>query len=291
MLHSKPLTATRRPDLLSLMHAETRVHHGKVSDSLAGKPVDEGCYSLAQDQFLLRAKEFSILYSKGEGITIDLRDDVARGAMELMMAGSVRAAIASINGLFPFHASALAIRDRVVAFTGPSGSGKSTIVAALNRGGVPIYCDDTLIIDPERDPPTCLPGHKRLKLWPDAVDLTGAEAMDLVSEQYRKFYCTVGGGDLADPLPLGAIVLLQEGEATQLERLAGGARIAAIMDDHYTAALHQAANGYDRAGRLALLAALARSVPVWRFTRPFSRDRFTATTDFLFDQLDRLITP
>ena len=58
----------------------------------------------------------------------------------------------------------------VFAFAGPSGSGKSTLIAALGQLGLPMFCDDTLVLDlGEPDIVICLPGHKRLKLTPEAL--------------------------------------------------------------------------------------------------------------------------
>lgn len=277
-------------DLLSLIARETQLHRGSVSRVLDGEAVPPGHHRLSGCEFMLCAERFALHYRKGEGVTVDLAEPEARGQMELMLAGSMRAAIACLNGLFPLHASAMAVNGRVIAFSGPSGSGKSTLAAALNRRGFALYCDDTLVLDPNPSPPVCLPGHKRLKLWPDAVELTGCDPLDLVSEHYRKYYCTPGGCDVTEPLPLGALVRIEQGQELALVLLRGGQRIAAIADDHYTVALHQAAQGYGAQGRLALLSRLAASVPVYRFTRPFSRSAFERSTEFLIDQLDRLAT-
>lgn len=274
---------------MSVMALETRVEEGDVPETLEdGVSVPSGQHRLAGSEFLVRAERFAIHYRKGAGIRFALHDESAFPDMELVLAGSVRSAVAAINGLFPLHASGVAIGGQVIAFAGPAGSGKSTLVAALNARSLPLYCDDTLLLDPRCSPPLCLPGHKRLKLWPDSIDLAEARALELVSPAYPKYYCSVGGGDIADALPLGAIVGLAQGDGMAFEPLRGGARIAALAHDHYTLDLHQAAQGYGPQGRLGWLARIAGAVSVYRFTRPFTRDNFAAGTGFMMQQLEGL---
>lgn len=276
-------------DPMSLMALETRVEEGKVPETLEdGVEVPAGQYRLVGHEFLVRGGNFAVHYRKGGGVRFALDDASACPDMELVLAGSVRSAVAAINGLFPLHASAVAVEGMAIAFVGPAGSGKSTLVAALNARSVPLYCDDTLLLDPAASPPLCLPGHKRLKLWSDSVDLAEARALDLVSPTYRKYYCSVGGGDIAHTLPLGAIVDLAQGDGMAFEPLRGGARIAALAHDHYTLDLHQAALGYGPQGRLDWLARIAGAVPVYRFTRPFNREKFAAATGFMMQQLEGL---
>jgi hypothetical protein len=279
------------PDPLLMMERESRTQEGKVPLTLAdGIEVPPGQYRLANAEFLSRGRDFAIHYKRGEGVRFELDGQEARPDMELVLAGTVRSAIAAINGLFPLHASAVAIGGKVFAFCGPTGSGKSTLVAALNGRSVPLFCDDTLLLDTACSPPQCLPGHKRLKLWPDAVGLAGASPLDLVSPSYRKYYCSAGGGDVAEALPLGGIISLGRGDELAFAPLQGGARIAALADDHYTLHLHRLARGHGAQDHLASLARIAASVPVHRFTRPFAARHFAAATDFIMQQLEGLGT-
>ena len=276
----------------SRMALESRAAEGEVPATLAdGVAVPPGQYRLAGDEFLVRGRQFAIHYRLGMGVCFALEAATARPELELTLAGSVRAAVAAINGLFPLHASAVACGRGVVAFVGPAGHGKSTLVAALNARSVPLYCDDTLLLDPAVAPPLCLPGHKRLKLWPDAVELAQARALDLVSPAYGKYYCSVSGGDIAEALPLASIVRLEQGGELAFDPLHGGARIAALADEHYTLHLHQLAQGYAPQARLGWLGRIGGAVPVYRFTRPFTRESFAASADFMMQHLEGLGTP
>lgn len=272
----------------SIMQRETRVRHGNVPESIGGVRVAIGFNHLAGDEFLLRESGLACHYRKGKGITVSVDTPGMAGTLELFLAGSVHSAIAAINGFTPIHASAVELGGVAIAFTGAPGAGKSTTAAALRQRGLPIVADDTLVIDAGRAAPVCLPGHKRLKLWPDALALTGMPALQLVSEDYRKFFATEGGSEIDAPLPLGAIVSLEAGNDPAFEPVRGAQRIAVLDDDHYTARYHAVAHGLDRGGRLRALAGLANSVPVFRFSRPLDPDRFAESIDFLLREVSQV---
>lgn len=273
---------------MAVMEREIRVFRGRVPDAIAGQPVASGINRLVGNEFLLRDEGLACFYRKGEGVTVQLDDPRMAGTLELFLAGSVYSAIAAINGLTALHASAVAVGGRAVAFTGAPGAGKSTTAASMRRAGYPIVADDTLVLDTAQQMPVCLPGHKRLKLWPDALEMTGMAGQELVSEDYRKFFATEGGSEIDAPLPLGAIVSLAEGRSAAFEPVRGAARIMVLDDDHYTARHRAIARGLDRAASLKDIARLANSVPVFRFTRPLAREHYDDTASFLAERLGEL---
>jgi hypothetical protein len=194
---------------------------------------------------------------------------------QLWLNGSVYSAIASINGLLPIHASAVAHDGQVFAFTGPSGGGKSTLTAALGQLGLPMFCDDTLVLDlGDPDRIICLPGHKRLKLSAEALALTGADGEEKVGVDIDKYYAEAPAGDVMTALPLAELIFLERGAPMAIEPLFGAARFVRTQDDHYTAELFAAARQFDRAGLFAHRARLARQIPMSRFVRPWNRARF-----------------
>jgi hypothetical protein len=259
-----------------LMERETRVRHGPVDLDRFGIRLEPGNSHLATDSFLLHTPDgLRYFYRKGEGITI-CRDSAADPSEEqLWLNGSVYSAVACINGLVPIHASAVAHGGKVYAFTGPSGSGKSTMIAALGQLGLPMFCDDTLVLDlSDPDIVTCLPGHKRLKLTPEALLLTGARAEELVGTGIDKYYAQAPAGDVMTPLPLTELLFLEPGDSASIERLAGSERFLRTQDDHYTAHLFAAARQFDRAAQFEHRSRLARQIAMSRFTRPWSLARF-----------------
>ena len=194
---------------------------------------------------------------------------------QLWLNGSVYSAVACINGLVPIHASAVAHEGMVYAFTGPSGGGKSTLIAALGRLGFPMFCDDTLVLDLS-DPGAiiCLPGHKRLKLSEEALELTDTEGVEKVAIDIDKYYAEAPAGDVATSLALAELIFLERGTPMAIERLSGAERFVRTQDDHYTAHLFAAARQFDRAALFAHRARLAQQIAMSRFVRPWDRARF-----------------
>lgn len=261
---------------MALMDRETRVRYGPVPHGLSGEPLREQTWHIESDRFLLRGMgDHWFHYRKGEGITIERGANADVSEESLWLNGTLYSAIASINGLMPIHASAVAHEGRVFAFTGPGTAGKSTLVAALGRHGLPMFCDDTLVLDlsdPQRI--ECLPGHKRLKLTESALRLSGAVRQEQVSRTVEKFYALPAGGDVARPLPLAALVFLCDGPAPSLLPVRGGRAMLCLQDDHYTSTLFAKVRQDPPAARFALLARFALQVDLAEFARPRDSQHF-----------------
>lgn len=264
----------------ALLAHEARVRHGAVPHRLGEREIAPGSAGIAGDAFLLRTETgYGLHYRRGHGVTVERSPGADPGEEPLWLNGSTYAAIAAINGYLPFHASAVVWRGRAYAFTGPSGAGKSTLAAALGAHGLPLLCDDTLVLD-VADPARilCLPGHKRLKLAEDAFGLTGARREEKVAAMVDKHYAEPPGGVIRAVVPLVRLSFLEDGDSLAFMPIAGGERIARLNDDHYTAALYAQARGEGLAERFARIAALAARVPMERLARPRDPARFAAVT-------------
>lgn len=259
-----------------LMERETRFVFGRAPRSLKGIPLAPMSWQMEGDSFLLRGVgEHYFHYQKGQGVTIERGPDVDPREEALWLNGSVYSAVASMNGLLAIHASAVAMDGAVVAFTGPAGAGKSTLVAALASRGLPMFCDDTLILDlSDPDRIICLPGHKRLKLRPDAVELTGARPQEKISAALDKFYAEPAAGTVGITLPLESLIFLEEGPEVAITPVAGAERFIRLQDDHQTSRLFAEARRFDRAEHFKHLDRLARQLRMARFIRPRDRERF-----------------
>jgi hypothetical protein len=259
-----------------LLERETRVSYGPVPDHLFDEPLRQTIWQMKPDEFLLRAEgDHYFYYRLGDGITIQRGADADLSEESLWLNGTVYAAIASMNGLLPIHASAVAFENRVFAFTGPAGAGKSTLVAGLGRHRLPMFCDDTLVLDlSDPDRIMCLPGHKRLKLRPDALGMTGAEREEKVSQTYDKFYAIPPAGTWSTALPLAELVFLEEGPEPAITRISGSERFVRMQDDHQTSWLFAAARQFDRGEQFSHRARLARQIEMARFVRPCNAGRF-----------------
>jgi len=259
-----------------LLEREIRVSYGPVPDSLFDAPLENMSWQMKPGEFLLRAEgDHYFFYRPGEGVTVHRGADADISEESLWLNGTVYAAIASMNGLLPIHASAVAFDGAVFAFTGPAGAGKSTLVAALGKHGLPMFCDDTLVLDLSRaDRIMCLPGHKRLKLRPDSFELTGAVREEKVSRTYDKYYGAPAAGTVGTALPIAELIFLEEGPDPAMIRLSGSERFASIYDDHQTLRLFEAARQFDRVEQFAHRARLARQIEMARFVRPRDAARF-----------------
>ncbi|HET9335861.1 MAG TPA: hypothetical protein VFO12_05575 [Sphingomicrobium sp.] len=279
-----------KSDAQLLMERETRVRYGPVDHDQFGYALKPGNSHLERDCYLLRTTDgLSYCYRKGEGITICRADDADLSEERLWLHGSVYSAVACINGLLPVHASAVAHDGKIFAFTGPSGAGKSTLIAALGRLGLPMFCDDTLVLD-LTDPGRIigLPGHKRLKLTPQAVEMTGAEPQEKVGEDIDKYYAVAPAGDIATPLPLTELIFLEEDSTMAMEPISGAERFIRIQDDHYTSHLFAAARQFDRAGQFAHRARLASQIAMYRFSRPMDVRRFEDGVELAASHVTRI---
>jgi hypothetical protein len=273
------------------MERETRTALGTVPHSLFGKPLVEKSWQVRGDEFLLRGEGRHYFYYRvGHGITVERGNCADLSEESLWLNGSVNAAIASLNGLLPIHASAVALDDRVFAFTGPAGAGKSTIIAALGARGFPMFCDDTLVLNLDQpDRIMCLPGHKRLKLTPEAIKLTGVASFERVSLTVDKLYAAPAAGDVGRSLPLAKLIFLEEGSQPAFTPISGAERFLRVQDDHQTTVLFFAANSYDRTDQFAHFSRLARQIEMVRFSRPRDISCFhegiSAAVQYLSDEI------
>ena len=228
-------------DAIDVLRRERRVSDGPVPNKLDRGSFDTG-WAITPEAFLVRHEQFAAIYRKGEGITLD-RGTAAPGMIDLWLNGTIYAAIACLNGLFPIHASAVAVGNKLYAFTGPSGGGKSTLVTALGQLGLPLFCDDTLVLDLRGDALLALPGHKRVKLWPESLALLGMEGTELVSDDYRKFFISTSASDVAEPRKLSGLIHLEWGDEIAWRALSASERFVAFDDDHYTWAKRRSVPG------------------------------------------------
>ncbi|MEP7316316.1 MAG: hypothetical protein ABI667_06445 [Sphingomicrobium sp.] len=259
-----------------LLERETRVSYGAVPAGLFEDPLKQMSWQMGEDAFLLRGEgDHYFYYRPGKGVRVHRGADADVSEESLWLNGSVYSAIASMNGLLPIHASAVAYDGLVYAFTGAAGAGKSTLVAALGKHELPMFCDDTLVLDlscPDRV--MCLPGHKRLKLRDDAFALTGAAKEEQVSRTYEKHYAAPSAGTVEKILPLGELIFLEAGPEPVLTQLSGSERFVRIADDHQTAYLFEAARRSSRSEQFAHRARLAKQIQMLCFKRPRDAARF-----------------
>lgn len=82
----------------------------------------------------------------------------ASNAWTRFLVGQALPLAAVLQGLEPFHASAVALGGRAVGFIGASHAGKTTLALALGMRGASLVTDDVLVVEPQDDVMLAHPG-------------------------------------------------------------------------------------------------------------------------------------
>jgi hypothetical protein len=268
---------------MTLLDAECVTREGFTPNTLPGALKEMPTYAITRDAFLLKLPSgLNFHYRRGNGVTVSRPDAVSDLEVALFLNGSVYGAIAWINGLIPLHASGVVHNGRVHAFTGHSGAGKSTLAAALGKRDLPLLADDVLVLDlSDPDAVICLPGHKQLKLWGDALAMTGYEANGQVRKDLDKYYIAPDSGFYAEPLPLSSLYFLQDvaKEDIAFSPVKGAHRFnfvrASFYRPHFCAAIA------DNRDLFKTVARIAQQVTITCFDRPCRKEAFDQGVDVM----------
>ena len=127
----------------------------------------------------------------------------------------------SRRGNLVFHASAVEVEGRALAFLGPSGRGKSTLAATFATNGHRFLTDDGLIVRTHQTGYTVLPSHPSIRLWEDSSqNLVPSDAQTAPPLQFTSKLRFLAGEDISfceKPCPLSAAYFLGDGSAGGIE--------------------------------------------------------------------------
>ena len=212
------------------------------------------------------------LVKDGGTIIVDREPGVPDANVRLFLLGSAMGALLHQRGMLPLHANAVEVGGRAFAFMGASGAGKSTLAAWFHDRGYRIIADDVCVVDfAAGGAAQVRPGISRLRLWRDALDVTGRE----VSDYQRSFF----GDDAPDKydvplarpcstdeaIPLAAVYLLEKSEGLAIEPLAGVAAAEAIFANTYRGGyVPMTGSSHDH---WSAAVQLIRTIPVFRARR------------------------
>ncbi len=263
---------------MARFQAEIGLNEGSVPPSLPNALTVTPTYEISHDAFLLRLpRGLAFHYRRGAGTVYARTADVSDKEVRLFFDGSVYGAIAWLNGLVPLHASAVSHAGGVHAFTGVSGEGKSTLAAALARRGLAVCSDDVLVLDLS-DPGQvmALPGHRRLKLWADALVLTDRRSDDAVRPGLDKFYVADRVPFDAEPLPIRRLYVLESivNAGPGIVPVVGADRFAALRSAYYRPQFCNAIA--EQAGYFATASRLSAAIAISRFNRSRAPADFAA---------------
>jgi hypothetical protein len=228
---------------------------------------------------LVVPKVASYLVRGGREIVIDPVPGCSDRNIRLFLLGSALGGILHQRGLLPLHANAIEIDGRAIAFMGHSGAGKSTMAAWFLDRGYRVLADDVCVVTmDEAGRPLAHRGIPRLRLWREAIEVSGraTEDYELSFDDMDKYNVpTPRPGDLG-PVPLDHVYLLHKAEdgAAGVRRLAGVEAVDALVANTYRGGYVGRIGATRR--HLEACLALVRKVPVFSAARVWGYADFDA---------------
>lgn len=233
--------------------------------------------------------------SGGQRIDVAVGAGADPDAVGLFLTGTAIGLLLQQRGMLVLHANALARDGRALAVLGPSGAGKSTLAARLVQAGFDLLADDVVAIGRGDDggTPLALPGFARMRLWGEAATALGIDPVALAPVRAQADKYVVPTEQAArSAVPLAAIYILERADALAppgFVRLRGSEAVAALMANSYRGQ-YLALTGAER-DHFGACVALARSVPVHRWSRPWGHGEGAAQTDALIAHFATLERP
>jgi hypothetical protein len=171
----------------------------------------------------------------GELIRFDPKDGIGDQVVSGHILGAVIAVVLYHRGLFPIHASSVAIHGAGVCFMGGSGIGKSSLAAALLVRGHALASDDVTAVRLTGSAPVMLPGFRQIKLSPASIEALGANPADFVFSRetngkgvYRYEGCMVEA-----PIPVRRIYVLAPGNDPEIRPLSPRSALLSLLANTY----------------------------------------------------------
>lgn len=215
--------------------------------------------------------------SRGKLIEIDPLPNVSDRNVELYLLGSVVGILLHQRRGMPIHANAIDIGGMAVAFMGHSGAGKSTLAAWFHDRGYAVLADDICPVELVDGVPMAHRGIPRLRLWRDALEMSGREAHSYAMsfDNYEKYDVPTERKATQKSLPLVAIYAIsrptEDLRAPTFERARGVAAADSLMANTYRGAMLKDPERLK--DHLLTCLELAQRVPIFMVNRPWGFDR------------------
>lgn len=234
-------------------------------------------------------------YSIREGcdLIVDSFAQVSDRNVRLYLLGSAFAAILHQRGLLPLHANSILIDGRAIGFMGHPGAGKSTMAAWFHDSGHGILGDDVCVVADTAEGPVAHAGIPRLRLWREALEASGREAMayERSFDDLDKYNVPIGDGEASlAQASLSHLYLLDDSGGSgraDIERLQGSAAVEALVANTYRGG-YVPMMGRTREHLQACLA-LARQVPVFAVQRVWGLEALARQGQALADHARSII--
>ena len=203
-----------------------------------GNPVDAGV-SAKPGAMLIDTDAARFLIEDGADILVEFKPRGSLRDTRSYLLGSAMGAIIHQRGLLPLHANVIDIGGAAVAFAGDTGAGKSTLADFFLRRGHNVLSDDVCVVTFDRTGlPMAWPGIPRIKLWQDALSVTGrsADGLERVFDEQPKYSVPLLADPPRAPVPLRSVYVLETpelGAASGIRALAGAEAFDRIRSNIY----------------------------------------------------------
>jgi hypothetical protein len=220
------------------------------------------------------------LVRDGNTVIADPYPGASRDEVDLYLAGSVMGAVLHQRGVLPLHCNAFDCEGSAVLLCGDSGAGKSTLAAWFEARGYPLLTDDVCSVTfGPSGPPLAHPGIPRLRLWDDALEMTGRSGTPgrPVPWAEGKFELEMNTSRARDALPIAAIYHLCAAEPEgdfAITPLRGLAAVDAITSNIYRRRIGDIVGHAPR--YLQGAARLVKDSPIFRIDRRWGMENFTS---------------
>ena len=170
-----------------------------------------------------------------------------------------------------FHASAVELGNRALAFFGPSGYGKSTLAASFSTNGYRFLTDDGLQLTQVGDQFMVNPSHPSIRLWDDSkaalIPNTVATAPELEYTPKARLLADAAMAHCTEERPLQLVYVLDAKPADSVifTPMAPGERVLALLTHCFLLDMEERAM---LAEQFSQLTAMARSVSFFRLAYP-----------------------
>lgn len=240
---------------------------------------------------LLRIKNIAAYLVKPGEVTLAPNNGADEAEIRVFLLGSVFGFLCHQRGLFPLHASCVAIGGKAVALCGPTGAGKSTTATHLTLRGHRLVADDVCVIDvAAAGGPRVLPAFPRLKLTEEALSALKISSEGVERDRLGaldKFHYTPTESFAAGAMPLGGIFLLRRAKPEEPEKCILLSRpvekMAVLSKEIFRPQAAAALRNPE--SLLAAQAAIAGGAPMWRVVRRFD----FAAMDRWLSQIETLV--
>jgi hypothetical protein len=281
------------PELLPDFHQrpiDVRIRLGSIQVDQAEAATGVAGLFVDHDTFILVIPEVARFAITGNTeVTIEPGSGADMALVRLFLFGSVMGLICHQRRLLPLHASAVAVGDTAIAFSGPPGAGKSTLAAHCVDAGARLVTDDILIVSVNS--PGCVlaqPGMPKLKLWRDALESLGRSTTGLVPDWVRaeKFHVPSDHLFVEHPVRLAGIFMLDnddEAGAGILTSLSGTQAAWELIRNTYRVEYLDALSR--RSGHFAECVRLAGQLHVAKLARRRDKGQLKAAAAVLVNQL------